>query len=102
MAGKRKGRTMAERTFSDWHSFLSGEKVPVKLEPLATELVVLGEVREIVYYSDKGSPGEYKAYVHEFGSADRRDMPLLLFDRHNGALIVMGGKFKITARGIVG
>lgn len=59
-------------------------------------LVEIGELREVVYRTTKGG-GEVTDWWHAF--KDRR--PVLAFNS-SGRLVVVGGSYKITPRGIVG
>ena len=71
------------------------------------DLVMVGPVRHIAYYTDKhhltgpknqmlGTP-----YEHEFGEGTG-DLPYLVFDRLNKKLLLAGGSYTITPEGIAG
>lgn len=59
-------------------------------------LIVAGELVSLTYYTEKGDegPGNYK---HKF----EEPRPLLTY-KQNGSLIITGGAYRVTARGIVG
>jgi hypothetical protein len=63
---------------------------------LGKNWVKLGDVSELCYLSDKWH-GEMIEYSHTFD-----DPPLLLTDPSSKVLLIAGGKFKITKRGITG
>jgi len=88
-----------EKEFFKWHNFPSEGKTAIDLKPLSKELVVLGYATQLGYVSDKWNKGKDKEYVHDF---DERDQPLLLYDTANKALLIIGGKMKVTADGLVG
>lgn len=89
----------AKDVFETWHDFETRERVPVNMEPLSRELAVLGKAVAVAYRSDKWNEGEAKDYVHDF---NQRDLPLMLYDPANNMLLIVGGKFKVKAEGLVG
>lgn len=60
-------------------------------------LVDLGELRAVVYRSDRGSPGRHRTYVHFLESS-----PRLACDAAGRQLYVLGGDYRVTRRGIEG
>jgi hypothetical protein len=60
-------------------------------------LVDLGELRAVVYRSDRGSPGRPRTYVHFLESS-----PRLACDTAGRQLYVLGGDYRVTRRGIEG
>lgn len=61
-------------------------------------LVELGELRAVVYRSDRGPErGRRRSYVHFFA-----DPPRLLSDPEGRRLFIHGGCFRVTRRGIEG
>lgn len=60
-------------------------------------LVFLGEVVEIVYRSNKWG-GEDKLYIHKTSKPN----PVLATDPEGRALYLVGGRMKVTERGLVG
>ena len=66
-------------------------------DPSEGELIVLGTLTEIVYLTVKGGDGGRGTdYTHEF----ERSRPLLCYNRTG--LVIAGGGYKVSARGIVG
>jgi hypothetical protein len=75
----------------------------VVVDPSAGPLIVLGELAEIGYLTDKGDDGP-GLYVHEF---DEERPPILCYGKDStgkmGLVIARGhSKYTITPRGIVG
>ena len=60
-------------------------------------LVRLGELRGLIYRSDRGAGKRHKTYVHFF---DRP--PVLLSDSRGRRLFILGGRYRVTRRGIEG
>ena len=63
------------------------------------ELVGLGKLREIVYETVKGNDPAPTEYQHEFS---RRSPPVLAYCVSCRRLVIAGGTYKVTWRGIVG
>ena len=70
-------------------------------------LVALGRLEIAGYATRKGEESE-TVYVHEFGDEgddseiDDGDKPFLCIDLETGRLAIVGGKYRVNARGIVG
>jgi hypothetical protein len=60
-------------------------------------LVKLGRLRGLIYTSDKGRCGQPRTYVHFMET-----MPLLACDPLGRQLHILGGRYRVTARGIEG
>jgi hypothetical protein len=60
-------------------------------------LVDLGELRALVYRSDRGHPGDPRTFVHFMETP-----PRLACDASGRQLYVLGGCYRVTARGIEG
>lgn len=60
-------------------------------------LVKLGRLRGLIYTSDKGRCGRPLTYVHFMET-----MPLLACDPTGRQLHILGGRYRVTARGIEG
>ena len=69
-------------------------KVPRLIPPV---LVHLGELRGLIYRSDRGPARTSRTYVHFF---DRP--PRLLADPEGTRLFILGGCYRVTRRGIEG
>ena len=57
----------------------------------------LGELRGVIYRSDRGRRGCPRTFIHWFES-----LPLLTCDLAGQALHIVGGRYRITPRGIEG
>jgi hypothetical protein len=66
----------------------------IKVKPLGT-VVALGRVRAIEYVSSRDG----RAYRHNFSSKGSR-RPLLASSLDGDALIMLGGAYRVTGRGI--
>lgn len=87
----------AAKTFRKWHGFNSKGVIAVKgTRSVPARLVKLGEMPEIVYRSDKWT-GKSQTYLHKFG----RPRPLLATDPDGKRLFIIGGGYRVTARGLV-
>lgn len=60
-------------------------------------LVKLGRLRGLIYTSDKGRCGSPRTYIHFMET-----MPLLTCDPSGRQLHILGGRYRVTARGIEG
>jgi hypothetical protein len=60
-------------------------------------LVNLGQLRGLIYGSDKGQCGKPRTFIHFMETP-----PLLASDARGKQLYIVGGKYRITARGIEG
>ena len=97
MAGKKAVKKAAE-LFEDFHGFPASETIKAKIErKIPKTLVKVGDMREIIYHSDKWSPGRTKRYLHDF----EKPYPLLCSDTKGRRLYIIGGEFEIKPEGIV-
>jgi len=60
-------------------------------------LVQLGRLKGLIYGSDRGKRGDVKTYIHFMETP-----PLLTCDPSGRQLYIVGGKYRVTARGIEG
>ena len=60
---------------------------------------VLGVLREVVYETIKMGDKGPTEYVHAFS---RRDPPLLIYSQECQKIVIAGGGYRVTWRGIVG
>lgn len=60
-------------------------------------LVPLGELRGVIYRSDRGQCGRPRTFVHFFESP-----PLLTCDPAGQRLHIVGGRYQVTRRGLEG
>jgi hypothetical protein len=88
----------ARQLFERFHAFAP----PLLLRQRCTReipdvLVKLGRLRGLIYTSDKGRCGQPRTYVHFMET-----MPLLACDPRGRQLHILGGRYRVTARGIEG
>jgi hypothetical protein len=88
----------ARRLFERFHSFappvLLRHRCPRQMSGV---LVKVGRLRGLIYTSDKGCPGRPLTYIHFMET-----MPLLACDPDGRQLHILGGRYRVTARGIEG
>ncbi len=60
-------------------------------------VVELGELVGLIYRSDKGQPGQPRAYIHRM-----EDPPRLVSNIEGTQLYVVGGSYRVTQQGIEG
>lgn len=60
-------------------------------------LVDLGELRALIYRSDRGRRGRMQTYIHFMETA-----PRLACDPDGTQLFILGGAYRVTKRGIEG
>jgi hypothetical protein len=60
-------------------------------------LVHLGSLRGLIYRSDRGDPGRPKTYIHFMDTP-----PQLVCDPRGTQLYIIGGRYRVTRRGIEG
>jgi hypothetical protein len=60
-------------------------------------LVQFGELRGLIYATDRGRPGMGRTYIHFMERP-----PLLACNSRGDQLYVLGGDYRITRRGIEG
>ena len=86
----------ARRTFRTWHGFDARSIVRRRgARAIPPVLVVLGEVPEIIYTSDKWT-GKKQTYVHKTS----QPRPLLATGPNGRGLFLIGGNVKVTDRGL--
>jgi hypothetical protein len=60
-------------------------------------LVQIGKLRGLIYSADRGKPGSCRTYIHFMDWP-----PLLACNSRGDQLYVLGGKYRVTHRGIEG
>lgn len=94
----------ARRTFRKWHEFgahrVTRVKGPSRVIPKT--LVKLGEIRQIVYDSDKyaGGPDNPSGEVITYEHTTSRPRPLLVTDPNGRHVHIVGGRMQVTADGL--
>ena len=94
------GRSLrsATKLFRQFHCFAPPEVI---IEPcnriLPKVLVNLGELRGLIYRSDKWNRGRPQTYIHFMDTP-----PRLTCDPEGKQLYIVGGNYRVTRRGIDG
>ena len=89
------------RTFETWHDFDPRRTYTLDV-PLSDEFgTALGDVVSIVYRSDKWQAGRFVDYQHDFSRPYPRADAVGTREQPR-AIQLSGGKFRLTARGLVG
>ena len=88
----------ARRLFEVFHSFAPPQvfRQPCR-QQLPRVLVKLGELRGLIYSSDKEQCGRPRTFLHFMETP-----PLLACDATGKQLHIIGGKYRVTSRGIEG
>lgn len=87
----------ARKTFHRWHQFDPSDVIRVKGSgPAPRVLVKLGEIPEIIYRSNKWE-GRMITYTHK----TKGPRPILCTDPDGRGLYIIGGRTRVTARGLV-
>ena len=77
------------------HQALTLESSLTRLTPKV--LVSLGELRGLIYRSDKEQCGQPRTFIHFMETP-----PLLASDPEGKQLYIVGGNYRVTSRGIEG
>lgn len=92
--------TAAAETFERWHGFEPGKSLEIEV-PLVEEFVTpLGKSRSIVYRSHKWDR-KRKDYEHLFSRRLPPDVLIVGSVEAPRAVLVRGGEFRVTSRGLV-
>lgn len=70
--------------------------IRMKIPALPTEALAIGKLVAVIYASDRD--GTLKHYRHDFNSTSR---PLLVASHDGKQLLIVGGRYRFTNRGIV-
>src|SRR5262249_54040157 len=88
----------ARNLFSRFHCFPSAQVI---WEPcprvIPRILVQVGELRGLIYRSDKGQKGRPRTFIHFM-----KTPPRLACDPNGRQLYIIGGDYRVTAQGING
>jgi hypothetical protein len=87
----------ARGLFESFHAFAPPLMLRACKQRNPDVLVKLGRLRGLIYTSDKGRCGQPRTYVHFM-----EKMPLLACDPAGKQLHILGGRYRVTARGIEG
>lgn len=84
--------------FERFHRFPPPRMVRTRARRLMPRVLVgLGQLRALVYRSNKGCPHRFQTYIHFMESP-----PLLACDAAGRQLYIVGGRYQVTDRGIEG
>ena len=88
----------AEKLYERFHRFPARSLIRARsLHTVPRMLVDLGELRALVYRSDRGRPGRAQTYIHFMEMP-----PRLACDARGTQLYIVGGRYRVTERGIEG
>ena len=88
----------ARQLFEQFHSFAPPKTLRRKCPRLLPKVLVnLGELRGLIYRSDKEQCGRPRTFIHFMETP-----PLLASDPAGKQLYIVGGNYRITSRGIEG
>jgi len=92
------GLPSAWRTFEQFHCFQPRQIDRVPLTRVIPKVLVqLGELRGLIYRSDRGQRGRSRTFVHFLESPTA-----LACDPSGRQLYIVGGNYRVTPRGIEG
>lgn len=88
----------ARQLFERFHSFAPPRTLRRHCRRLMPKVLVnLGELRGLIYSSDKEQCGRPRTFIHFMETP-----PLLASDASGKQLYIVGGNYRVTARGIEG
>jgi hypothetical protein len=88
----------AARLFQSFHSFRPPGLVRCHCRRVMPRVIVrLGELRGLIYRSDRGQCGCPRTFIHFM-----EEPPALACDPSGRQLYILGGRYRVTRRGIEG
>jgi hypothetical protein len=88
----------ARRLFHRFHCFPALRVMQVSCkQTIPNVLVHLGSLKAVIYRSDKGSLGRPKTYIHFMETP-----PQLTCNPEGTQMYIIGGRYRVTPRGIEG
>jgi hypothetical protein len=88
----------ARQLFERFHSFPPDRDLRRRCRRLMPKVLVnLGELRGLIYRSDKEQCGRPRTFIHFMETP-----PLLATDASGKQLYIVGGNYRVTSRGIEG
>jgi hypothetical protein len=88
----------ARQLFEAFHSFAPSRTLRRRCRRLMPKVLVnVGELRGLIYSSDKEQCGQPRTFIHFMETP-----PLLATDAGGKQLYIVGGNYRITSRGIEG
>ena len=86
----------ARELFQQFHCFPPRRLIRLPRDrSIPKVLVQVGELRGVIYRSDRGQRGQPRTFVHFF-----KNPPLLTSDAQGQQLYILGGSYRVTPRGI--
>jgi hypothetical protein len=84
--------------FREIRRFAPGRTLRLRCPRLMPRVLVqIGELRGLIYTTDRGMPGNRRTYIHFMERP-----PLLACNSRGDQLYVLGGEYRVTRRGIEG
>lgn len=88
----------AQELFQKFHCFRSNHTIRVSQERTIPKVLAhVGELRGLIYCSDRGQRGRPRTFVHFF-----KLRPQLACDAHGKQLYILGGNYRVASRGLEG
>lgn len=87
----------ARARYRSFHGFAARRTESAALPRPPPVLTALGELRGVIYRSDRGQPGQPRDFVHFF-----QRPPRLLCDPAGHQLYIHGGSYRVTKLGLEG
>lgn len=88
----------ARELFERFHSFAANRNFRQSCRRVMPKVLVnLGELRGLIYRSDKEQCGRPRTFIHFM-----ENPPLLASDAEGKQLYIVGGNYRVTSRGIEG
>jgi hypothetical protein len=87
----------ARARYRSFHGFAARRTETAALPRPPRVLTALGELRGVIYRSERGQPGRPRDFVHFFQSP-----PRLLCDPAGHQLYIQGGRYRVTQLGLEG
>lgn len=87
----------ARERYQRFHGFAAGRVERAALPRPPPVLAALGELRGVIYRSDRGQAGRPRTFVHFFEKP-----PRLLCDPAGRQLHILGGDYRVTRLGLEG
>lgn len=95
---ERETLTKAGRCFAVFHEFPPRKTIRQPYQRVIPKVLVhLGRLKGLIYSSDRFSPGRERTYVHFMETA-----PRLTCSSDGSQIYIIGGRYRVTRRGIEG
>ena len=87
----------AQDLFREFHHFAAGPSFMYRCRTRPRVLVRLGRLKGLIYSSDRGQCGRSRTFIHFMETP-----PVLAADPDGTQLHILGGRYRVTRKGIVG